>query len=594
MATAVIQLDKPHSHFTNLDHITGKIVLKLGSETSISAIHVKLEGESRTRLSRPRDERDKRRNELEVHKILYRVNSVFPRPDVAQHSSPNAAFTFAPGVYQYPFQFKFPFNNACNEHNSMMTNLSMIGLRVEVARDSTIHVKKTLPPSLNNFPGEADIRYYIKATVVRPQFFKENIRTIAGFNFLPIEPPRNGNPNEETYARRQQEFAKQHMPVSHKASGLFRKQSIPVMSPVSGEAPPRVSVDARLPNPPILTCNEPIPLRLLVTKQSPNPAMVYLQLIQIELISYTRIRAHDLARTEALSTLILSRSNMNIAIGRGTDPVGKEWKIDPSMWNQLPIPPVVAPSFETCNISRNYELEVRVGLTHGSVGNMMSQVLVLPLRLSVKIYSGIRPPPALLEAMAADKKVRDSRPQRPSKPIEENPPPQPPRPSNPQGPTPEIDGEFGDDAPPSYEDAMAEHIDPIDGPRGEYQTPAPSQQERNISNIATDAKTPVDSQSSQGGGVYTTSSLSQSSSESLDMLPQTPRSRRGSFAESLLEDTGKATTVVSSTQQNTIPEESQQPPPSSQTQPGPSQQRSRNFSTGVPNRRPVPGSSQPS
>jgi hypothetical protein len=60
----------------------------------------------------------------------------------------------------------------------MMTNLSMIGLRVEVARDSTIHVKKTLPPSLSNFPGEADIRYYIKATVVRPQFFKENIRTV--------------------------------------------------------------------------------------------------------------------------------------------------------------------------------------------------------------------------------------------------------------------------------------------------------------------------------------------------------------------------------------------------------------------------------
>lgn len=143
------------------------------------------------------------------------------------------------------------------------------------------------------------------------------------------------------------------------------------MSPVSGEAPPRVSVDARLPNPAILTCNEPIPLRLLVTKQSAHSDTVYLQLIQIELISYTHIRAHDLARTEALTTLITSRSNMNMAIGRGTDPVGKEWKIDPSLWDQLPIPPVVAPSFETCNISRNYELEVRVGLTHGSTGNMM-------------------------------------------------------------------------------------------------------------------------------------------------------------------------------------------------------------------------------
>lgn len=191
--------------------------------------------------------------------------------------------------------------------------------------------------------------------------------------------------------------------------------------------------------------------------------------------------------------------------------------------------------------------------------------------------------------MAADKKAKGSRPQRPSAPTQEIPPPQPPRPANPQGPAPGLDADFGGDAPPSYEDAMAEHIDPIDGPRGDYQTPAPSQ-ERNISNMAIDTKSPINPENSQGD-MYATSSLSRSSSESLDMLPQTPR--RASFAESFLEDTGKpATTVVSSTQQHTIPEESQQPPTGSQLQPGPSQPRPRNFSTGVPNRRPVPGSSQ--
>lgn len=38
--------------------------------------------------------------------ILYRVQVVFPSPDIVQHSSPNAAFTLAAGVYEYPFEFK--------------------------------------------------------------------------------------------------------------------------------------------------------------------------------------------------------------------------------------------------------------------------------------------------------------------------------------------------------------------------------------------------------------------------------------------------------------------------------------------------------
>lgn len=60
----------------------------------------------------------------------------------------------------------------------MLTNLNISGLKVEVARDTHRHVKKTLPPSLSGFPQMADIKYYVKATVVRPQFYKENIRTV--------------------------------------------------------------------------------------------------------------------------------------------------------------------------------------------------------------------------------------------------------------------------------------------------------------------------------------------------------------------------------------------------------------------------------
>jgi hypothetical protein len=47
-----------------------------------------------------------------------------------------------------------------------------------MAKQANRHVKKTLPPSLSGFPGMAEIKYYVKATVVRPQFYKENLRAV--------------------------------------------------------------------------------------------------------------------------------------------------------------------------------------------------------------------------------------------------------------------------------------------------------------------------------------------------------------------------------------------------------------------------------
>jgi hypothetical protein len=112
--------------------------------------------------------------------ILYKVATVFPTPAVMQTGPPATSYTFAPGSYEYPFQFKFPFNNACSSHNSMLTNLNLnlAGLRVEMARDTNRHVKKSLPPSLSGFPGMADIKYYVKVTIIRPQFYSKNIRAV--------------------------------------------------------------------------------------------------------------------------------------------------------------------------------------------------------------------------------------------------------------------------------------------------------------------------------------------------------------------------------------------------------------------------------
>ncbi|KAJ5621965.1 hypothetical protein N7528_005197 [Penicillium herquei] len=612
-ATATILLDSQHTHFTNLDSLCGRVVLNLPTEAAIAGIQVKLEGESRTRLSGPRNPQnansEKKRTELEVHKILYKVATVFPTPAVVQTGPAATSYTFAAGSYEYPFQFKFPFNNACSTHNSMLTNLNFTGLRVEMARDPHRHVKKTLPPSLSGFPGMADIRYYVKATVIRPQFYKENIRAVVPLMFLPIEPPRTGNPNEETYARRQHQFTKFEPGKSKK--NLFARPSTRDVRGSSTE-PPRVSVDARLPCPSILTCNEPIPLRLIARKLTESPDTLYLQMLQIELISYTKIIAHDLTRSELNSWVILSRSNMGQPLGQPGESAGTDWALDPRLWNTLPLPNSVAPSFETCNIERKYELEVRVGLTHGSPGSMKPQLIIVPLRMPVKVFSGIAPPQALLDAMAAASlqqappKINPS-PTWPTDNRSDNPPPMPPRPSGPVAAAVPADSSAAyDDAPPSYEDAMAENLSPVDGPRREYHPPDASSSRSSVDS-GTDTKSPVETGRTRERGSapapegHLTSRTrdrepeGRSSSESFDMLPTTPpESISGSppgspvrRSHSMMKVSRNPVDDESPPQYQPVAESHLQAP-SSTIQHRPSQNSLRPMNLGVPMRKPVP------
>jgi hypothetical protein len=380
----------------------------------------------------------------------------------------------------------------------LTVQVNFSGMALEMARTPTQHVKQTLPPSLSGFPGEAEIRYYVKVTVNRPQFFKENPRALANFTFLPIEPPRPAQSDGEAYARRQHQFLEnaQSVAAGKKKKSLFdfdRKgssTSLPPPSPTSpstGGTLPRFTVDARLPNPAILTCAKDIPLRILVKNMSEREKNVYLQMLQIELIGYTKVRAHEVQRTESNSWIISSFSNMNIPLGSPSDPVGTEIPINPEYWSDKPLPNTVAPSFTTCNLSRFYELEVRVGLGYGSYKHGEDQLVVLPLRLPVKVYSGIAPPKALLEAVKTSNtgKVKPEGPASlappeqhdiPHTPVEHPgfsgtnafPPVQgtPPVPPHPQGPQPPYD-----DAPPSYEDAVGMTLPPIDGYRGNYQPP---------------------------------------------------------------------------------------------------------------------------
>ncbi|KAI9788718.1 MAG: hypothetical protein M1835_002117 [Candelina submexicana] len=374
--SARVQLDRPHDHFTNLDFVTGRVILQLPRDETIASVVVKLEGESKTKLEGPRsvygpDRQDNRTKvELEVHKLLYKVLTIFPSPEI-KSSPANSGYTLKAGQHSYPFKFKH-----------------------------------------------------------------------ADFKFLPIEPPRPVHQSAlmagESYGRLHFEYT--DIIKSPKRSGLFGNIRA-TSPPTPAGVPPRITIDARLPYPAIITCNEPLPLRILVRKESDFVKSIHLQSLQIELIAYTKIRAHEFDRTESGSWVILSSSNINAPIGTDTDAVGTEWILNRSLWERIALPNTVAPGFETCNISRRYELEARVGLTYGRPGTPQAQPTVHPLRMPVQVYSGIAPPPALLSIMADSQSA--------------------PLPFTPSSAA-------AGDAPPSYEDAMAIELAPVDGPRRQY------------------------------------------------------------------------------------------------------------------------------
>lgn len=290
-----IQLNNPHSFYTNLDVISGRIILNLTSDETVSAITVKLEGESKTILGRPPGgqqnlnpslvtQRDNRQGVAkEDHKLLYKVTQVFPSQDPGSGMNTNTkvSYMLRSGQHEYPFQFKIPLNNVCwDPEFQLMRPEGFKGLYGQVPHCR--HVERTLPPSLTGFPGEAEIKYFVKVTVQRPSIFKENRRCELGFKFMPIEPPRAPPTTHEVYARRPYMF-----------------NNVPAQM---SDTVPRGEVDARLPSQTILTCNRPIPLRLIMRNLKPlGKQQLYLMFLQMNLIGSTQVRALDVMRVETSS-----------------------------------------------------------------------------------------------------------------------------------------------------------------------------------------------------------------------------------------------------------------------------------------------------
>src|SRR3954470_13447026 len=75
---------------------------------------------------------------------------------------------------------QLPFNNSCGENK--LRDLKFGSVALAYVGDTNSHIKSALPPTLAGFPGEAEIRYYVKATLKRPQIWRADIRCVSYFN----------------------------------------------------------------------------------------------------------------------------------------------------------------------------------------------------------------------------------------------------------------------------------------------------------------------------------------------------------------------------------------------------------------------------
>ncbi|EPQ64167.1 Bgt-1803 [Blumeria graminis f. sp. tritici] len=390
--SARIQLDGDKNTYTSFDCISGKIIVFLSNDEDISAIVVKLEGESFSKLLRPSNAHNSnngRRDSIatEVHKVLYQVHQVFPR--LHSESSRSASKILQAGKHEFPFQFQFPSDNECGNETqtSLLSGFAGVSL-LNLRQQQLQHVKQKLPPTLTALPGTAEIRYFIKVTVQRRSLFKENWRSELSFKFLPTEPPRPQPTSNQFYVRMPFSFLSQPSQGSRGWWNIFKKQKTKL-----SELAPEGEIDVRFPGSAILTWNKPPPFHLIVRRTNRSSEQIFMVSCAFHLHGKTLIRAKGVMHIEKISWVLLNICGSWVPIGLPDASDGNDYEINNSFWSGRPLPQSVCPSFDTCNLGRSYELQIRVSLSYGKPGD--NQVITIPFQFPVEVYSGILVAPQL-------------------------------------------------------------------------------------------------------------------------------------------------------------------------------------------------------
>lgn len=117
-------------------------------------------------------------------------------------------------------------------------------------------------------------------------------------------------------------------------------------------------------NGPFLLLGHPILLNVDVVNLNLDECKsgVFLRNFQTMLIETTEVRARGSMEVHTRSCVIQTTTRVQ---HEPNAMVGSTWSFDDSLWSQHCVPLHLTPTFETCNISRSYKLEIRLGIEFG-------------------------------------------------------------------------------------------------------------------------------------------------------------------------------------------------------------------------------------
>ncbi|KAK1147888.1 hypothetical protein N8T08_000403 [Aspergillus melleus] len=216
--------------------------------------------------------------------------------------------------------------------------------RKQAAAREPSHLIRKLPPSSGNKCTPNEIKYTLEASVVQQRLLRRTQRATRNVPFHPLSTIRQ--------PIRSLKISK-NVNLRVKASELPR-------SPLTYE------VEVELKNGPFLLLGHPIALEVRIKHPNGEKSAISLQAFQTLLRERTGIRACGSIESFTRSWVIQTMANLRQPFVAEYQPtVGSVLKLDDRLWSRHCVPAHLGPTFETCNLGRSYELEVRLGIQFG-------------------------------------------------------------------------------------------------------------------------------------------------------------------------------------------------------------------------------------
>ncbi|QKX54175.1 uncharacterized protein TRUGW13939_01259 [Talaromyces rugulosus] len=305
---------------SNADSVSGHVVLACETQVDIATVAIKLSGSAISRVHS--------RRLSESHQLFGTSEQLFP-PNKCASAFTSRSVTLPPGERVFSFSIQFP-----NSH----------------------HLMRNLPPSTGDKSSPEEIKYVLEATVQQDGLIRRTRKATRDVKFYPISTitlPPEGQQVQTKMKR-----------ITYHAKGSS------------------CEVSATLLNGSFLFLGQAIPLAVEVTNTNQSSNDIFLLDFQSMLFETTEVRAQGAAESVTRAWMVQTIANLQ-------QPFVPEFRNDETvcvvnnnLWSRHNVPLFLTPAFETCNISRRYKLEIRLGI--GFAGN---NVRIVEFQFPVYIVS---------------------------------------------------------------------------------------------------------------------------------------------------------------------------------------------------------------